>query len=118
MTGNAMPRSINYHLGFLLPASWHSDWAARMEAASWWWANRAWDIALQHHAGTPRTRMCHRHRRQQGFRIGVAWRLEQSLSRRNLYNLAEVHDGNTMADVFHHAQIMCNEKIAQAEFLL
>jgi hypothetical protein len=48
----------------------------------------------------------------------VAWRLEQSLSRRNFYNLAEVHDGNTMADVFHHAQIMCNEKLAQAEFLL
>ena len=89
-----------------------------MEAAPWGRVDRARHIPRQNGARPSCSGVGDRHGRQQRFGVWVLWRLEQRRPRGDLDDLAEIHDGNAVADVLDHAKIMRDEKVAQPEFLL
>ena len=55
---------------------------------------------------------------KQGFGVRMQWRGEQRIARRDLHNASEIHDGDAMADVLHDGEIVRDEKVGNAEFLL
>lgn len=59
-----------------------------------------------------------RHSRHEGLGIGMETDGAEVFGRRRLHDLPEVHHGDPRAHVLHDAEVMGNENIGQAEFLL
>src|SRR5260370_30011421 len=89
-----------------------------MEAATRWWIQRAGHLARQLDAlGTRRGVDC-RNRGEQRARVRMAWIGIDFVTVRNFDDLAEIHNRNTLADVFDHAQVVRDEEIGQVQLLL
>lgn len=56
--------------------------------------------------------------REQGSRIGVQGIGEQAFGRARFHDLAEVQDGDVVADVLDHPEIVGDEQVAEAEIVL
>lgn len=56
--------------------------------------------------------------REQGPRIGVQGIGEQAFGRARFHDLAEVQDGDVVADVLDHPEIVGDEQVAEAELVL
>ncbi len=63
-------------------------------------------------------RIGNRHRRKQGLRVRVQWRVVELVAVGHLDDLAEVHHGHAVGDVAHHRQVVGDEEVGQAELLL
>ena len=68
--------------------------------------------------GAAQRRAQARHCREQRTRIRMLRRFVEVVAIRDFDDLAEVHDGNTGAEVTHHRQVVCDEDERQIEFLL
>ena len=60
----------------------------------------------------------YRHRCQQRARVGVARAREETPPVANFNNLTEIHHRNPIGDVAHHGEIVGDEQIGDAKFLL
>ena len=91
---------------------------ASVKAASGRDVDRAGKISLQANAFRRARPAPGRHRRQQRPRVRMAGIAKQHLAVRLLHHHAEVHDGNLVADVLHHRQIVRDEQERQVQILL
>src|SRR5665213_4592339 len=91
--------------------------AARPEAAAGWRVRRARHVALEHDplAAPALPRLLDRNRRQQGLRVGMRRLLVDLMLRPDLDDLAEIHDGDAVADMPNARQGMRDEDVRQAE---
>ena len=69
-------------------------------------------------AGAPLRRVRHRHRLDQAPGIGVARIGKDLVARAHLDDLAEIHDGDAVGDVFDHRHVVRDEEIGDAELAL
>ena len=63
-------------------------------------------------------RVGHWDRTQQGLRVGVQGRAVDGIGRPDFDDAAEIHDRDAVCDPLHHAEIMRDEEVAEAEALL
>src|ERR1700675_3327718 len=89
-----------------------------MKMAAGWRLNGARDLAAQSDALPFYFRIRNRDRRQQRFGVGVQRRGIKLAGWRGLDDAPEIHDGNALADMLDHRQIMGNKEISEPEFLL
>src|SRR5580704_5746492 len=94
--------------------------AARSETATGGWRHRARQFAFQYDAST-----CafpgwigHRSGGHQRDRVGVARAGIDLGAVADLDDLAEIHHGNAMTEIAYDRQIVCDEQIGEAEFVL
>ena len=92
--------------------------AARMEVAAARRVDRARHVALEHDALALRQRIGDRHRREQRLGVRMDRPLVELLGRRELDDLAEVHDGDAVGDVAHDAEVVRDEDVGQRELVL
>ena len=94
--------------------------AAGAEAAAGRRVQGAGHVALQHDAlGLAcREGVCHRDGRDQAAGVGVDAVGDQLVAVGQLHQLAQVHDADAVGDVLDHAQVMGDEQVGQAHFLL
>ena len=92
--------------------------AAGAEPAAGGRVRRGGDVPLQNDA-VPAAELAHLGRGgQQRLGVGVQGMAEDGLVAAQLHHLAQVHDGHPVTDVLHHAQIVADEEICQAQLLL
>ena len=60
----------------------------------------------------------HRNIGQQGAGIGVLGILVDAIDRADLHDLAEVHDGNALAQIAHCIQIVRDQEVGHADIAL
>ena len=89
-----------------------------MEATTRWRIQRAGHLARQLDALGTRSGINCRNRGEQCARVGMAWVGIDFVTVRNFDDLAEIHNRNTLADVFDHAQVVRDEEIGQVQLLL
>src|SRR5688500_11415631 len=88
-----------------------------MQAATAWRVERARYLTLHDDALPPffdGTRG-HRHCGKQGLRVGMQRRRVKALFRRDLDNLAEIHNGDAVAQVADHGQVVGDEYVGKTE---
>src|SRR5579872_1264464 len=87
--------------------------AARMEGAPRGPGERARHVAGNCAAAptTPTTNA--RNGVEQGLRVGEARRFEETVARRHLDELAEIHDGDTVGEMVHDGKIVADEEIGE-----
>ena len=87
--------------------------ATRVETATGRWIDRIGHIAAEDDALAVlldvRVRLGHR--RQQGLRVGMQRIVEELGLRRDLHDLAEIHDDDAVADVPDHCKIVRDEQV-------
>src|SRR5690349_9292929 len=105
-------------LRHLLAAERLRDRASRMEMTAGRRIERAGHLATQPDALTLHLRVWDRHRRQQGFGVGMLWRGVELARRRRLDDAAEIHHRNTAADVLDDRQVMGDKEKSETELLL
>ena len=107
-------------LGLFFAAQILGERAARVEAAAGWRIDRAGYVARQDDALAfaldRRVRDGYRAQQRLGVRMQRA--LVQEVTRRQLDDLADVHDRHTVRNVAHHAQVVGNEQVGQVELPL
>ena len=94
--------------------------AARMEPAAARRVDRARHVPLEHDplALRGQVRIRHRDGREQRLRVRHDRPLVQLLGRRQLHELAEIHDGDPVADVADDAEVVGDEDVRQLELVL
>ena len=120
VAGNEVARFGLLPVGLGGGADFLRERAAGAEAASGGWRDRARDLALQHDAlGRAQVRR-HGHRlgRQQRLGVGMERPLGDVVGRTQFHELAEIHDGDAVADVAHHAEVVGDEQIGESELAL
>ena len=89
--------------------------AARMEMA----ARRGMDgrghVAGKGLARARKLRVGHRRRGQQRFRVRMHRPLENVVNAAALDDASQVHHGDVIGDVAHHAEVVCDEEVGQSE---
>ncbi len=73
------------------------------------------DLALDRHATQADRGIGLRHRGQQGLDIGHARAVQDFLGLAQLDDAAEIHHRDPVAEMLHHAEIMGDEEIGEAE---
>ena len=105
---------------FFHTAFGHGVRAARVEAAAGWRIDRVRHVAAEDDALAilldVRVRL--RHSGQQGLRVGMQRIAEQLVLRRDLHDLAEVHDDDAVADMANDGQIVRDEQVGELVLLL
>ncbi len=99
-------------------ASIRYQWTTGMETATGGWVNRRWNIAGDYLAVHLAVWIRDGDRCYKGCCIGVLWFLVHSFAICALYQLAEIHDADSIRDVFDHRQIVSDEQIRKFEFSL
>jgi len=79
---------------------------------------RAGYFPLEYHVAHPHARIGHGNRRHQCRRIRVPGSVEYLACPGGFHELAHIHHGHTITNVFDHAQIMGNKKISQVKLFL
>src|SRR5712692_2961952 len=102
----------------VLGAGWHADGAARVEAAPRRRLDRARHVALEQDALALDRGVGDRHRGQERLGVGMLRVVVELLGRRDLHDLAQVHDRHARRDVLHHGQVVGDEQVRQVELLL
>ena len=91
---------------------------ARVKAAALGRMERAGHIALQDNAVPFVTRVRDRNGREQRLRIRVQRLAIEIFTGSQFNHFPQVHHGDTVRDVFHHAQVVGDEQVGQPEFPL
>jgi hypothetical protein len=89
-----------------------------MEAAAAGRVDRARHLARKDNALAPRAWIGERRCREQRLGIGMKGRPEECVLLRELDDLSEIHDGDPVADVLDHREIMRNEEVGELQLLL
>ena len=89
-----------------------------MERATTWRIQRRRYVALQDDAVTPFSAIWLWHGGEKRAGIWVRRLCKERRGWRGLHNLAEIHHGDAITEMFHHAQVMRNEEVREAELLL
>ena len=92
--------------------------AACMEHTAGWWIRRAREIALQQNLLSFRMAVRYRNRRQQRLGLWVRRIVKQLLLIRELHDMTEIHDHDTIRDVLDDTQIMRDEDVGHAHRFL
>jgi len=94
--------------------------AARVETASRGRHDRARHVALEHdlHPAVGQVGVRDRNRGQQGLGVGVDGPLVELLGRRDLHDLAQVHDRDAVRHVPDHAQVVSDEDVGKVQLVL
>src|SRR5438876_12257583 len=100
------------------PAALHDIGAACMESASGGWIDRAWYVALEDDAFAFGLGIGQGHGREERLGIGVERVREERLLFRQLDDLAEIHDGDAMADMLDDGEVMSDKEVGEGEFPL
>jgi hypothetical protein len=111
MAGNQMAAADILHAGFLDAATFDGKGAPGMKTAAWRGFQGAGNIAAEDN--TPRFVFDVRdwNAGQQGVGVRVQGVLEKILRFGQFDHLAQVHDGQAIADVFDHQEMVGDEKI-------
>ena len=96
----------------------HSNRTTCMESATLRRIKRAGHIPFQDGTVTLDFGMRNRDGRHQSLCIRMQWFAIKRITSSEFNHLAKIHNRHTVGDVFHHAQVMRDEKISKAEFLL
>ena len=75
-------------------------------------------VAFEDHPIGAEARVRLRHCRKQRLGIRMFRRLEQRLGAGDLHDPADIHHGDAVADVLHHAQIVRDEQVGKAQPIL
>jgi hypothetical protein len=100
------------------PAAIFNQRASTLKLASRRWVKGGRHISLE---GMPRSLgswFRHRDRRQKAQGIGMQRMIVYLLGRPILHDMAKIHDGQRIADVFHHVEVMGDEKVTESQFVL
>ena len=89
-----------------------------METATGGWVNGRWNITGDYLALHPAVWVRDGDRCYKGSGIRVLWFPVHRFAICALHHLAEIHDANSIRDMFDHRQIMSNKQIGQLEFFL
>ena len=117
-TSRGMPAAVVGQSRQVHAAGVAREGAARVEQAARRRVHGARDVALEQRAFAHDGRIGQRHGGQQGARVGMARIAEELVGRRRLHDLAEVHYGDAIGDVFHNREIVADEDVGQPEALL
>src|SRR5436305_5803621 len=101
----------------LRPANRHDVWASCVKAAARWRTECTRDLACNARAAPPTTVLGAQHWYSGAQRLRVRMlrgRVDRALLR-CLNELAEIHHRHSIRNVFHHAEIMGDEQVSQAE---
>src|ERR1700712_274366 len=90
----------------LAAAAWLRDRAPGVEMTAARRVDRARHFALEPNALPFHFWVRYRHRRQQGFGIGMTRRVVERLGRRRLDDAAEIHHGDALGDMFDDREVM------------
>ena len=115
MARRVMCRCYLAHRRLLHAAALDSIGAARMEAAAAGLPDRARYLAREDDALAPRAWIGERHCREQCLGIGMKGCPEECVLLRELDDLSEIHDGDPVADVLDHREIMRNEEVGEPQ---
>ena len=117
MTGHEMAEYDFLQWGRLQCARCKRVWAAGMEATTAGRIARARHFPLQERARSPRLDRAvgHRHGGEQRLRIGMKRIVVKAVLGRDLDDLAQIHDGDAVAQMPDDCQIMGHEQISQPE---
>src|SRR6266566_4509671 len=120
MAGGEVAAFLLLERGFDLRADLLGDRAPRVEPTGRRWVDGRRDLALEKdwRALGLQVRVRDGDRALQNLRVGVQRPLPDYSARPNLDDLAEVHDGDTVADVAHHGKLVCDEEVGEPELLL
>ncbi len=115
MIGKQFPK-----VGLLLETALNGPRAAGVEIAAHWRVGRAGNIPLQNNWLTLGLghRIWDRDRREKSLRVGMLRVGVDVPNRPQFHDLPQIHDGNSITDMTHHAEVMRDEQIGQAEFIL
>ena len=103
------------HLGLLIGATFGRINASGMEAAPRWRIDRRWDVALFDHADIERRiRIRRGTRTQKEFGVGMSGHVVERVGFCNFAEFAEVHDGDSVGNVFDNGKIVRNEHQCEA----
>ena len=91
---------------------------ARMERATRGRMNRGRHVARQEEALPPGLRVHHGNRREERLGVRMPGRVDDGFGIRQLDDLPEIHYHYTAADVFHDGQVVRDEQVRDAAFLL
>jgi len=80
--------------------------------------HRAWQVPSDDGAHVAPPRIDNGRRCQQRLCVGMSRPIEDAARLSQLHDLAEVHDGDAIAQVFHNAQIVRNEEVRESHLLL
>jgi hypothetical protein len=89
-----------------------------VEAAAGRRRGRRRHVAAHDRGGAAARRVERGHGREQRLRVGVLRRAEERLGLALLHDLSEVHDRHSIGEIAHHAEIVRDEEIGEAELLL
>ncbi len=115
MAGHHMAFSYGNIGGFYLRTDILGHVTAGMKAAAGGRVHGAWDIPLQEDFLADDIGVPYGDSRQQGFRIGMTGVLKKLIPAGHLHDLTQVHDGNPVADMAHHSQVMRDEEIGEVK---
>src|SRR5690554_575619 len=120
MAGCPVPWRYLAKFGFNFAANSLSQRAARVEPARLWRVSRAGYIPRKNNAlaFTFFNRIGNWNRRKKGLRIWVEWIQIKLIAIRQFDDLAQIHHGNTIRNMAHHAQVVSNKQISQSKLLL
>ena len=90
----------------------------RVKRAAGWEIYRARHVTINQRPEPFRPRVGCGHRRKQSLGVGVTRISEQFTLIGDFDNAPKVHHGNTVADMGHHREVVCNEEIGQAVLAL
>ena len=88
----------------------------RMEVAAGRRVERGGDLALDGREALL-ARLEPRHLGEQRLGVGVVRARESAVGRRDLDHAAEIHDHDAVGDVLHHAEVVADEQVGEAELL-
>jgi hypothetical protein len=117
MTGHLMARGKKFQERRFLPTTRDGKGTAGVETTSHRRVSRAGHIPLKHNAMAGPVDIRDGNTGEQGMRVGVAGLSKKRLGGGDFDHLAQVHDRQPIADVFHHQQVMGHEKVGQFQLL-
>src|SRR5258708_5644880 len=92
--------------------------ATRVEGAAGWRRYGTGRLGLNRNAVVTPLWIGHRNGLDQSARIGMGGMAEDAIHRAFLDNAAEIHDGDGIADMFDHRQIVADEDVSEVPLAL
>ena len=79
--------------------------------------DRTWNVTFQNNCFLFFVHICRRNCRKQSFCIWMIWMFKQFFCCRKLHHIPQIHNANTVTDIFDNAQVMRNKQICQVVLL-
>src|SRR4029077_2763923 len=95
-----------------------ADWTPGVELTAGWRPDRAWHVTLQYGTSAFEGWIRNRHRGHQRLGIGMQRRRVKIPRRSNLDDFAEIHHRHPVAYVLDDREVLTNEDLGKAVFLL